>query len=264
MKKQIIFLVILFSLALGACSPRVDIAATQTASVTDTPTITPIPSNTPTPTRTETPTPTLTPTETPTPTPTDTPAPTATETPVPTETPTNTPTNTPTPCHPALEIGDVTGMEIVTTRATSNDGWLYYLGCADDILGKMFGVVSDSSNYYGDRDSYDPQQAGLVIATDREWMDIAAGDVLIVTHDGGIVTRIYLPEVRAEDHVAQRTLYIGSDGSTYNDIGLCDPAQAAPPAPGRSRQRRSAGFRQRRPLCSRCWSQVSAQAPHGC
>ncbi len=79
MKKQIIFLVILFSLALGACSPRVDIAATQTASVTDTPTITPIPSNTPTPTRTETPTPTRTPTETPTPT--QTAEPTATQTP---------------------------------------------------------------------------------------------------------------------------------------------------------------------------------------
>ena len=79
MKKQIIFLVILFSLVAGSCSPRVDIAATQTASVTDTPTITPIPSNTPTPTRTETPTPTLTPTETPTPT--QTAEPTATQTP---------------------------------------------------------------------------------------------------------------------------------------------------------------------------------------
>ena len=69
----------LLALLLAACGPRVDISATETASVTDTATITPIPTEIPTPTHTATAT--LAPTETPTPTPTETALPTATLTP---------------------------------------------------------------------------------------------------------------------------------------------------------------------------------------
>ncbi len=67
----------LFGLLLAACGPRVDVSATETASVTDTPTSTPTPTQTPTATATFT----LTPTATQTPTPTETAIPTATLTP---------------------------------------------------------------------------------------------------------------------------------------------------------------------------------------
>lgn len=70
-------LLLLAIAVLGACQPKVDLAATQTAMVTDTPTATatetPTATPTYTPTQTATATQTSTPTETPTPAPTETP-----------------------------------------------------------------------------------------------------------------------------------------------------------------------------------------------
>ncbi len=50
----------------------------------------------------------------------------------------------------ALEIGDVTGMEIATTRSASENGWTYKIGCADDIDGRSSDRLSDYSNEYND------------------------------------------------------------------------------------------------------------------
>jgi len=133
----------------------------------------------------------------------------------------------PARCAEALEMGDVTGMEIATTRSASENGWTYKIGCADDIDGKELGSVSDYSNEYNDLGGYAPQPVALRIWTDEEWMNITAGDRLVIAHDSGGSATVYLPEVRGADHVAVRTLYIGSDGATYNDIGLCDLAQPA-------------------------------------
>ena len=72
----LIFILILSAaMLIAACGPRIDLAATETAAVTDTPTPTPTETATPTAsaTATETPTPTMTATETATPTVTLTP-----------------------------------------------------------------------------------------------------------------------------------------------------------------------------------------------
>ena len=193
--------------------------STPTETPTETPTITPTPTETPN----ETPTITPTPTETPTETPTITPTPMET----PTETPTITPTPTETPCNTSLMVGDISDMEIATTRSSMDGGWFFYFGLAEDIYENPLGIVNDNGNGFTDGGSYTPAQAvGVWVGRDSEDFAIQAGDYVTVTYDGGLTANVYFPAISGQ---SDQWLYVGADGSTYWDKGMCDLAQAAPP-----------------------------------
>jgi hypothetical protein len=209
--------------------------------VTPTPTDTPVPTSTPTntvvptSTPTNTPVPTSTPTDTavPTSTPTDTQVPTntPTNTPVPTSTPTNTPvpTSTPTmtPCHAAMEFGIADDMYIPVTRSSMYNGFYYVVGCADDIAGKQMGYIYDYANELHRGSAYLVQPVGVMVGPDEDQLRTQAGDSLYVADEYGVGRMIYLPALSGTE---TKTLYVGSDGSTYWDRNLCNLAQAAPAA----------------------------------
>ncbi|MBU4262775.1 MAG: terpene cyclase/mutase family protein [Proteobacteria bacterium] len=65
-----------------------------------------------------------------------------------------------------------------------------------------------------------------VDANDCGCIDIAAGESLTLTYDGGLVADIFLPSITAG------YLFVADDGSTYWDSGLTSLAQASPQQPG--------------------------------
>jgi len=87
--------------------------------------------------------------------------------------------------------------------------------------------VYDNSNLFTDKAGYTPQPAGVLVGKDQQEIAVQAGDYVTVTYDGGRTKRVYFPAIRGDSV----ELYIGNDGSTYRDRGLCDLAQAALPAP---------------------------------
>jgi len=130
-------------------------------------------------------------------------------------------------CRPALEIGDVEGLQIATTRSSMEGGWFFYFGLASTpgVYPDGFGIVNDNSNDFTDGGIYTPQPVGLWVGRDSEDFAIQAGDYVTVTYDGGQTKNVYLPQITGGD---DRNLYIGSDGSTYWDRDLCDLAQSSP------------------------------------
>ncbi|HQM53222.1 MAG TPA: PQQ-binding-like beta-propeller repeat protein, partial [bacterium] len=130
-------------------------------------------------------------------------------------------------CRPALEIGDVEGLQIATTRSSMDGGWFFYFGLAHAIYENPLGAVNDNGNIFEDGAGYEqPQATGVWVGRDSEDIAVQAGDYVTVTYDGGRTRKIYFPALSGES-----TLYIGFDGSTYWDRDLCDLAQAAPRAP---------------------------------
>ena len=124
-------------------------------------------------------------------------------------------------------MGDVTGMEIATTRSTMEGGWFFYFGLAEDIYENPLGIVNDNGNGFTDGGSYTPAQAvGVWVGRDSEDFAIQAGDYVTVTYDGGLTANVYFPAISGQ---SDQWLYVGADGSTYWDKGMCDLAQAAPP-----------------------------------
>ncbi len=150
-----------------------------------------------------------------------------TPTPTPSPTQTETPTPGPTPCAEALTIGNITNLEIATTRSSTDGGWFFYFGLASTpgVYPDCFGIVNDNSNDFTDGGIYTPQPVGLWVGRDSEDIAIEAGDYVTVTYDGGQTKNVYLPQITGGD---DRNLYIGSDGSTYWDRDLCDLAQSSP------------------------------------
>ena len=118
-------------------------------------------------------------------------------------------------------------MEIATTRSSMDGGWFFYFGLAEDIYENPLGIVNDNGNGFTDGGSYTPAQAvGVWVGRDSEDFAIQAGDYVTVTYDGGLTANVYFPAISGQ---SDQWLYVGADGSTYWDKGMCDLAQAAPP-----------------------------------
>jgi len=124
-------------------------------------------------------------------------------------------------------VGDISDMEIATTRSSMDGGWFFYFGLAEDIYENPLGIVNDNGNGFTDGGSYTPAQAvGVWVGRDSEDFAIQAGDYVTVTYDGGLTANVYFPAISGQN---DQWLYVGADGSTYWDKGMCDLAQAAPP-----------------------------------
>ena len=207
-----------------------------------TPSAPPTPSTTPTPQPTSTtsptpegyksPTPTPTPTLSPTPslTPIPTVSPTSTVTPTPSVTPTisatPTPSVTPTPdyCADPLQISDLEGLRLAQTRATVSDGWYYQVVKADS-LSEVYGEIYDNANSFSDQSSYPVYPAALRITRVNKDFNIQTGDYIELTYDSLQTIYVYPPPLSGNIDVYY---YIGLDGSTYNDLELCNAAKTVP------------------------------------
>ncbi len=151
--------------------------------------------------------------------------------PTPTPTASPTPTRTHTPCREALELGVLYDLHIDTTRAVT-DGFAYYFGDAEDPLVRPLAAIYDSNNVFIDLDSYAPCPIGVYLARDGAAIAIQAGDTVTLTRDDYTTMKVYLPAIDSDSDVM---LYLGADGSTYWDAGLCTLAQAPPtPTPTRT------------------------------
>ena len=214
-------------------NPRPMLLIPLDAEPTPTPTATPTETPEPTATPTQTPEPTLTPTETPEPTVTQTPEPTATptQTPEPTLTPTETPEPTATPTETPvvkspLVADGINSMSVTVPRSGIDDGFVYFIGGAEDPLTQTMGSVSDADNAFVKGEEYEPMPVGVrIVRSAAASITVHAGDTLVIGNLQGEEMKVYLPALETSDDVM---LYVGSDGSTYNDAALRNVAQAAP------------------------------------
>jgi len=120
----------------------------------------------------------------------------------------------------------VEGLEIGTVRAEAGNGWFYSFGSVEGGPWSPMGIVYDRSNAFTDEGSYSPRAMVVGVQTEEEEIAIEAGDYVTVTYDGGQTKKVYFPSFSGDE----QWLYVGADGSTYWDAGLCELAQG-PPAP---------------------------------
>ncbi len=100
----------------------------------------------------------------------------------------------PARCAGALEMGDVTGMEIATTRSTMEGGWFFYFGLAEDIYENPLGIVNDNGNGFTDGEQlYAGAGGGGVGGAGLRGLRHQAGDYVTVTYDGGLTANVCFP-----------------------------------------------------------------------
>ena len=187
-------------------------------------TVTPTPSNPPTPPPTVPPTPTPSPSPTVTVVPSVTPTPTPILTPTATMTPTPSVTPTPDYCADPLLMADLEGLWLAQTRAVNSDGWQYQVVQAN-LTSSIYGEIYDNADSFTDQTSFASCPAALRITRVSEDLDIREGDYLELTYDDSQTLNVYPPALSGNIDVYY---YIGLDGSTYNDLELCQPAKLVP------------------------------------
>lgn len=117
-------------------------------------------------------------------------------------------------------------MRVAAPRAPGEDGFVYFMGCADDPLAHTMGSVSDGDNTFVGGNSYTPQPIGIrIVRSTAARITVQAGDQLVITNAEGEKMKVHLPPLDTTEDVA---LYVGSDGATYYDSGLAGVAQPAP------------------------------------
>ena len=129
------------------------------------------------------------------------------------------PTPTPTPSPEPFRLTDIEKLKVTHPRGTGKYDLVYQLR---DVAGEItsWGHIFDTANRFYDK------QAGEGNVLLRSFAHVGystqAGDDLLVSHDGGEDTHIYLPVLSGYTE-----LYVGMDGSTYYDEQLRQLAQAA-------------------------------------
>ncbi len=159
-----------------------------------------------------------------TPTPPPSPTPVTTPTPVGYKTPAATPT--PEYCASPLTISKVDDLQLSQVRSTYAMGWGWgiTLASAPSSYSNLYAFIYDNENFYNYNTSHSGQDAALVIKKLNDNVYIQEGDYLTVTFDSQTI-KVYPPALSG---ISAKLLYIASDGSTYYDRQLCQPAKLVP------------------------------------
>jgi hypothetical protein len=127
-----------------------------------------------------------------------------------------------------LVAGEVAEMRVAVPRAPGEDGFVYFMGCADDPMAGTMGSVSDGDNTFVGGNQYVPQAVGIrIVRASAARITVEAGDSLVIMNAAGEEMKVYLPALDTTEDVM---LYPGADGATYHDAGLTSVAQPAPAA----------------------------------
>ena len=113
----------------------------------------------------------------------------------------------------------IEGVRIEESRAAGPFNLVYQFRDADDEVGS-WGHIFDSDGVFYPKETGQGQV--MLRAFAHAGYAVQTGDDLLVTYDGGLQKRVYLPAVTG---FAQ--LYVAEDGSTYYDSNLVSLAQAA-------------------------------------
>lgn len=179
--------------------------------------ISPTPSITPTPSVTSTPSPTVTPSVTITPRPS--PSPTASVSPTPGDN---------TTCHPAFYVKVLEGVNIHSVRSQDADGWTYYFKPYPNLTESLnWGYIKDNENSFNSVTDFNKYyQLYINLKPGQEEWNIHDGDYLVLTHDGGVKLKVYLPRITGTG--AGWLIYPDEAGNTYHDRKLCNLWQSKP------------------------------------
>jgi hypothetical protein len=107
-------------------------------------------------------------------------------------------------------------------HASATYGFTYEVRSSD--LSFLYGMIYDKENVWSDEYGGESWNFCVRITAGAESINVAAGDSLTITTDSS-TRAIYFPAISSSGSVI---LYVGADGSTYWDSGLCDPAYIAP------------------------------------
>jgi len=126
-----------------------------------------------------------------------------------------------------LFINDVTGAEIKSTLRGLCEGepcdyaFYYIFGWVGGGV-NSFGDIYDQANTYEDGSTTTNGRLMVNVMGDGGDVNTYAGDYIALAYDG-TTKNIYFPSMTEDT-----TLYVGDDGSTYNDANLCSVAYTAP------------------------------------
>lgn len=118
-----------------------------------------------------------------------------------------------------LKIKDLENMRITTPRSSEDYGWHFEIPDC--------GSIEDDVNEFADEEEPLNKSVNVRLAIECNnptGIGIQAGDTLEITYNGGKRLTIYLPAVTEDIH----WLYVATDGSTYYNEALTQPAQLAP------------------------------------
>lgn len=130
-----------------------------------------------------------------------------------------------------------------TVRTANNNGypekdstWLVAVweeaSCEHTALGSI--PLDNNQEWYVDEAVCDePLPVTISLIGQMLPLDIAAGETILLTYDGGQELTVYLPAAMTGNQV---NLYPASDGSTYYDKGLTKLAQKVPISSEEKRQ----------------------------
>jgi hypothetical protein len=125
-----------------------------------------------------------------------------------------------------LMADGIDSMSVTVPRSGIDDGFVYFIGGAEDPLTQTMGSVSDADDAFVKGEEYEPMPVGVrIVRSAAASITVHAGDTLVIGNLQGEEMKVYLPALETSDDVM---LYVGSDGSTYYDAALRNVAQAAP------------------------------------
>ena len=113
---------------------------------------------------------------------------------------------------------------LAQARAAVANGWRYRITKAAP-TSDIYGTIYDNADTFVDQTDYSNQPVALRISKVSEDVNIQEGDYLTVTYDGDQTVNIYPPALSGD---IDTYYFIRSDGSTYNDQWLCEPAKLVP------------------------------------
>lgn len=122
----------------------------------------------------------------------------------------------------ALTLTDITNVDIDTTRGSHADAWNFSFDGIDDVTN--FGDIDDNADSFRDGSSGAVVALKIAITGGTETVAIQDFDFITITGAGGNLADVsplvvWLPALTGDD-----VLYVDTDGNTWYDEELSDPA----------------------------------------
>lgn len=120
----------------------------------------------------------------------------------------------------AVTLTDISNVDIDTTRSGNADGWYFRFDTIDDVT--AFGYIYDNADTFIDDTTGTAAALKISVVQDTDTIAVQDFDFLTITGSGGNISSplvVWLPALTGAD-----TLYVDTDGNTWYDSALTQPA----------------------------------------